>query len=50
MSVHRGSDPVLLRKEHDANALPFSRSPFVDQSTAPEPGEGEEPLQVRKGV
>lgn len=44
MCVQRDFDPELLRKEHEANALPFSLSPF------PVPGEGEEPTQVRSDV
>jgi low temperature requirement protein LtrA len=42
MCVQRDFDPELLRKEHEANALPFSLSPF------PVPGEGEEPMQELK--
>lgn len=44
MCVQRDFDPELLRKEHEANALPFSLSPF------PVPGEGEEPMQVRSDI
>lgn len=39
MSPRRISNVLSLRKEREENALPFSRSPFVDPQQRGEPGE-----------
>lgn len=40
----------LLRKEHKANAIPFSRSPFPDNSAAPKPEDGDPPRVRRDAI
>lgn len=49
MSPQRMSDALLLRKEREENALPFSRSPFVDRlQTRPREPSAEE-VSTEKG-